>query len=190
MTYEKARLTRVLYYVLSVLAAAIGISMIIATLWASIEQDPNPFPPFKVLTKLLELLNDKIHVIGWLKYLVPNTPGYPAFLNPFYVCGFLLVLFARYLLRNSRVLKSWMVEVKSLIEKESILNSIRLKSRAAGGASSNTIGGVYGGDVHQEIANYFNHRPDSPRHAVIIAIIGAVVSAVLGPIVGIWLGKG
>ena len=124
MTYEEARLTRVLYYVLSLLAAAIGISMMTATLWVSIEQapSPNPFPLFTLLTKLLELLNDKIYVIGWLKYLVPNTPGYPAFLNPFYVCGFLLMMFAGYLLQNGRLLKSWMAEVSALIEKEGDFN--------------------------------------------------------------------
>jgi hypothetical protein len=66
MTYSEARLARGLYYVLSLLAVAIGLSMMIATVWARIEQDPNPFPPLKGLANLLKLLNGKIYIIGWL----------------------------------------------------------------------------------------------------------------------------
>ena len=63
MTYPEARSARLAYNALGVLAAGTGLLMMVAALVVSIERDPNPFPPFWILTKLIELLNDKIYII-------------------------------------------------------------------------------------------------------------------------------
>ena len=189
MTYPEARSARLTYNALGVLAAGTGILMMVATLWASIDQDPNPFPPFKLLTKLLDLLNGKIYILGWFESLVPDTPGYPPFLNPFYVGGFLLMMLAAYLFRNARRLKEWMDAVKAFMAQESMRESLR-PSRTSNRQSIGDVSGSGDININQAIANHFDHRPDSPLTALIIALVAAIVSAFLGPIVGIWLGKG
>jgi len=189
MTYPEARSACLAYNALGVLAAGTGLLMMVAALVVSIERDPNPFPPFRILTKLIELLNDKIYIIGWFESLVPNTLGYPPFLNLFYVGSFIFMLLAAYLFKNARRLKDWMDAVKAFMAQESMRDSLR-PSRTS---NRQSIGDVYGGgdvNINQAIANHFNHMPDSPLTALLIALVGAVVSAFLGPVVGAWLGKG
>jgi hypothetical protein len=93
-----------------------------------------------------------------------------------------LLVVGSLLFKNAKRLKTWMDEVKALLAKEDMRASLRP------GSSRQSIGDIQAGrdvSVSQEITNHYNHRPDDPKLAIIVAIIGAVAV-----IVSAWLGKG
>ena len=105
------------------------------------------------------------------------------FLHPSIILGIALFVVAYLLFQNAKKLKTWMDEVRALLAKEDMRASLRP------GSSRQSIGDIQAGrdvSVSQEISNYYNHRPDNPKLAIIVAVIGAVATGV----VNAWFGKG
>lgn len=122
-------------------------------------------------------------VVQWLWPWVSDVnidDALAMFLKPSVIAGLALAFTGASLLGYSKRLGTWVHEVKELLNKESIRESIKPKS------NYQHIGDVVTGRdsiINQEISYHYSHPPSKPKHTLIVAAIGAtatIIAALIG----------
>jgi hypothetical protein len=189
MTFEEARWTRFAYLVLACLAFVSGVSILFVTAMKIAYAAAEPGGVFAVpIRAVTSEFYYNLFIVRWLwPWMSDASFDGPLgiLLCPTVIVGLALIAVTRPLLNNAERLATWMREVKALLAKEGMRASLR------SGSSRQSIGDIQAGRnvrISQEITNHYNHRPDNPRSAIIVAVIGAV-AAIAGPALSAWLGK-
>lgn len=187
MTYEQARAYRRTYLLLGGGAAIIGLPTLVLSIlkigYEFTHQPGQPSPTFDPFRGTLRGLYGIIP--GTLDWLWPWLSDYGSFgwpyslaLAPTALLGWALIFFAAFCSGEVIKLTKWISEVKELLHKEQMAASRRPPS------PEQSVKNVSAGrDAIISLTNHYNHRPDSPKTPIIVAVIGAIaviIAALIG----------
>lgn len=190
MTFEEAKWKRFVYFALFILSFISGLLVLTVTFLKLLSASASSGNLFsRPIRGVVSLLYYDIPVVrSAVQWLWPSMSSVGSeeplemLLNPTIVAGCALVTVGGFLLQNAQRLGTWMREVKELLAKEQMRDSLKPPS------NRQSTGNIKaGGDVSlsQQITNHYNHRPDNPKYAMIAAVIAA-----LAAIIAALLGKG
>jgi hypothetical protein len=183
MTYNEAQTSRNIYVLLSFLAFALGIFILLVTglkaFWLGFAcgaaQHQNCLGNESFFIKPIRSIKDA-PVVSWLWPWISES-GFGGTSNPLLfpstIVAFTLVFVGYFLRQNAAKLNKWMREVRELLAVEQMANSRRPPQ------SRQSIGDVHVGrdsNITQQITNHYNHRPDNPKAPIIVTIIGAIAT--------------
>lgn len=191
MTFKEARTQRSIYRLLGALTFPLGALTVIATFLKTFYYTNSPaLITLGFFKNTAALAYRELFFVRWLWPWMSvanlDSPIGPIslFLCPSIIVGYALVFGSRVLFQNAKRLTEWIKEVKGLLAKEGMRDSLRPMS---GGQSTGNVQAGRDANINQHITNHYNQRPDNPKTPFIVAAIGvagAIVSAIIGALFG------